>query len=566
MKWLKNLRVNSKMLLVTAISAISLFIVGGISLWQINSMSTDLENVYNWNVVPIETVTEMKSHQQNINVAVLELIVSKDATRILEVNKMQKEIDQLRAQYNANIPVVIKMFEEFDGLRKTYQSQLAEIEGLVQDNKTEAAYNLYVSQLSPTAKKLENINSDLVKFNSEYAETLYKTNKIEAKEAITLEIVIISIAIIASILISWGISKLITRPVDEMKSLMLQAKDGDLTVQSTYDSKDEMGVLSQSFNQMLDQFKTLITKVSESSEHVAASSEELMASAEQTNSAAEHIAESSTELAAGSDNALQGTENASNAVKEMETGISHISQLIAAVSSASKVTSTESEKGNEALSNTIQQMNIVNESVLQSAQIIKTLGVRSGEIEKIVAVISGISEQTNLLALNAAIEAARAGEHGKGFAVVADEVRKLAEESRRSADQITELIRDIQGNTTNAVSSMEKCTDDVETGMVLVNKTGESFGKIYQSANDVSEQMEEVSLLTVHITESAAALAQHIEEVSKSAEEAVLSTQNVASSAQEQLASMEEISASADNLANMAEELQKMIISFKVTK
>lgn len=569
MNWVKNLKVNSKMLLVTVVTMISLLIVGGLSLWQITKLSSNLENVYNWNVVPIEIVSDMKTNQQYITASVLELMVTTDKAKKEELLKFikerQQEVDQLRGTYNANIQVVIDMFAEFDGLRKSYQTQLKGIIQLTEANRNAEAYEIYVNQLEPTAKKLDDVNSKLIKFNSDYAKSLYQTNKSSAKVSISLQIAIIVAAIILSFFITMMISRLITRPVNEMKSLMVKAENGDLTVRSTYQTKDEIGVLSSSFNRMLDQLKGFILKVSESSEHVAASSEELMASAEQTNHAAEHIAEASMTLAAGSDSSLSSTENATVSVKEMELGISNIANLITNVSDSSKVTSAESEKGNEALNNTIQQMNTVNESVLQSAQIIKTLGVRSEEIEEIVGVISGISEQTNLLALNAAIEAARAGEHGKGFAVVADEVRKLAEESRRSAHQITELVRDIQNNTHHAVQSMEKCTADVDTGMLLVNKTGESFEKIYHSANEVSDQMTEVSSLTSKITESAAMLAQHISEVSHNANEAVLNTQNVASSAQEQLASMEEISASADSLANMAEELQKMVISFKVS-
>ncbi|WP_391118199.1 methyl-accepting chemotaxis protein [Psychrobacillus sp. L3] len=570
MKWIKNLRITKKMFLLTSITTIGLLLIGGISLWQINKLSNNIESVYHWNVVPIEIVSNMKSNQQNINTAVLELIISKDNTKkqelLSKINTEQQNIDQLRGQYNANIPVVIQMFESFDNLRKNYQNQLNDIIELTKQNKSDNAYGVYLKQLEPTAIQLMDVNSNLITFNSDYAEDFYKSNKKDALASITLQVSIIAIAIVLSVLISWVITNLIVRPVNEMKSLMLEAENGDLTVQSIYQSKDEIGVLAVSFNEMVFHLKELIKKVRESSEQVAASSEELTASAEQTNHAAEHIAESSMELATGSDSSLKGTEDASLSVREMETNIMNISESISSVSNNSKVTSLESEKGNEAIKNTIQQMNTVNESVLHSANIIKSLGVRSGEIEKIVGVISDISEQTNLLALNAAIEAARAGEHGKGFAVVADEVRKLAEESRKSADHITSLIRDIQGNTNNAVSSMEKCTEDVETGMLLVNDTGESFEKIYHSASEVSRQMEEVSASIGSITENAKSLAYHITEVSKTAEKAVLNTQNVASSAEEQLATMEEISASSDNLANMAEELQKMVISFKVTK
>ncbi|WP_390622438.1 methyl-accepting chemotaxis protein [Bacillus massilinigeriensis] len=315
---------------------------------------------------------------------------------------------------------------------------------------------------------------------------------------------------------------------------------------------------------MLAHIKDVIMKVREASDMVAASSEELLASAEQTSSATEHIAEASSELAIGADNSVKGAENASISMGDVAIGIGSITDSISNVTDHSKVTSSESEKGNEAITKTIEQMGTINETVMFSSDVIKELGTRSEEIEKIVGVISGISDQTNLLALNAAIEAARAGEHGKGFAVVADEVRKLAEESRKSAEQITNLIRDIQENTNNAVISMGKCTDEVQTGMVLVNHTGDSFKKILNSALDVSKQVEEVSSSITHMSSSVENMAISMAEVSINAENAAQKSQSVAAGAEEQLASMEEITASANSLAHMADDLRKMVGSFIV--
>lgn len=391
----------------------------------------------------------------------------------------------------------------------------------------------------------------------------YQLNKLTDTSSFTMIIVIV-VALILSATTSWIISKSIYGPVKKLEYLMQKAKNGDLTVLSDYESKDELGSLSNSFNEMIIQIKSLIMMVRESSDQVAASSEQLMASAEETNKAAEQIAEASSMMAANGEASVKGTEVVSVSTQQMAIGITNIADSITLVSEHSNVTTEESEKGNIALKKTIDQMGSINETVQTSSSIIKDLGDRSSEIEKILAVISGISEQTNLLALNAAIEAARAGEHGKGFAVVADEVRKLAEESRRSAEQITHLIHDIQSSTANAVVSMDKCTTEVQTGLVLINDTGKSFEKILHSAADVSRQSVEVSAAVKHLSSSVEQVAMGIFDISMKTEESSSSSQTVAAGAEEQLASMEEITASAHSLAKMAEDLQTMVNTFKV--
>lgn len=391
----------------------------------------------------------------------------------------------------------------------------------------------------------------------------YQLYKLTDTPSMTMIIVIV-VALILSATTSWIISTTIYGPVRKLEYLMQKAKNGDLTVHSDYESKDEMGSLSKSFNEMITQIKSLIMMVRESSDQVAASSEQLMASAEQTNKSAEQIAEASSIMATNGEASVKGTEVVSVSTQQMAIGITNISDSINQVSDHSNVTTEESEKGNIALKKTIEQMGSINETVQTSSSIIKDLGDRSSEIEKILAVISGISEQTNLLALNAAIEAARAGEHGKGFAVVADEVRKLAEESRRSAEQITHLIHDIQSSTANAVVSMDKCTNEVQTGLVLINDTGKSFEKILHSASDVSRQSVEVSTAIKDLSSSVEQVAMGIFDISMKTEESSSSSQTVAAGAQEQLASMEEITASAHSLAKMAEDLQTMLNTFKI--
>ncbi|MFZ0444020.1 MAG: methyl-accepting chemotaxis protein [Bacillus sp. (in: firmicutes)] len=370
------------------------------------------------------------------------------------------------------------------------------------------------------------------------------------------------IAITCSIMFTRGI----VRPILTINGQLneIAEGEGDLTKELSVKSQDEIGDLASSFNKMLSNLRSMIQQISFTSEQVAASSEELTASTEQTMQATNQIATSIQEVAIGAETLGKGTNQSSRAIQEMTMNIQQVSERTATVSEAAMETSKEANLGNESLQKVITQMNNINVSVDDTASVIKQLEERTGEIGKITEVITGIADQTNLLALNAAIEAARAGEHGKGFAVVADEVRKLAEQSKVSADQIADLINQIQGDTAHAVKVMEKGTQSVEFGMEVVHKTGEGFQKILKSIEQVAGQIQEVSAVSEEIVASAEEVNASIEEMASIAQASASNTLNVASASEEQSASMEEISSASSSLAKMAEDLQILVNKFKI--
>ena len=207
-------------------------------------------------------------------------------------------------------------------------------------------------------------------------------------------------------------------------------------------------------------------------------------------------------------------------------------------------------------------MGQITATVDQSAESVAELGERSQEIGEIINTISGIAEQTNLLALNAAIEAARAGEHGRGFAVVADEVRKLAEQSSEAANEVASIIQAIQNETQKAVSSMKDGTAAVKEGSTVVSRAGEQFQHIVESIHEVDELIQKNHKEANSASDASMEVLSAAEEVEQLTKNVTANIDAISSATQEQSATMEEIAASSRNLSDLSDGLKKEINKF----
>lgn len=366
-----------------------------------------------------------------------------------------------------------------------------------------------------------------------------------------------------------GVSAIfITRPI--LASIRQGVSCADAMAQGIFNqridtkSKDEMGALIKCLSHASEQLRSLIKQVSDSAESVAASSEELTASAEQSAQAANQVAVTITHVAQGAEKQVQVVNTTAAVVEQMSAGIQQIAVNANAATGMADKTTNAAKQGDTTVDAAVSQMQSIEKTVSNSAQVVTKLGERSKEIGQIVDTISGIAGQTNLLALNAAIEAARAGEQGRGFAVVAEEVRKLAEQSQEAAKQIASLISEVQSETDKAVVAMSDGTREVKVGTEVVNSAGLAFKEIVGLVGAVSTQIREISAAIQQMASGSQQIVSSIRDIDRIGKEAAAQTQTVSTATEEQSASMEEIAASSQSLSKMAEDLQTAIRIFTV--
>lgn len=381
----------------------------------------------------------------------------------------------------------------------------------------------------------------------------------------SLIIIVTGISVMLGIVLSIMLLKSIMVPLRSINKQLEEIAHGeaDLTKKVIVKNKDEFGQLAKSFNSFTHSLSQIVKQISSSSEQVAASSEELSASAEESKSTSEHISRAMQMAAESNVKQSSMTEKSAESITELLDSISSVASNTGNIADLSSSMRDKAEIGSKSVNKMLDQMKFIDKSVDSAGIGLQTLVASTAEISDISSLITTISEQTNLLALNAAIEAARAGEQGKGFAVVAEEVRKLADETNKSANHIQSVVATIQNESIETVNNIKVVQENVSSGIVLSQETTGNFNEILNLVEQVTSQIQEVAAATQQLTSGVEVIQHTVHTLAAGTKETSANTEAVANSSQEQLHSMGEISYAAESLSQLAEELQTVINRFK---
>lgn len=381
----------------------------------------------------------------------------------------------------------------------------------------------------------------------------------------SLIIIFTGISVILGIVLSIMLLKSIMVPLRSINKQLEEIAHGeaDLTKKVIVKNKDEFGQLAKSFNSFTHSLSQIVKQISSSSEQVAASSEELSASAEESKSTSEHISRAMQMAAESNVKQSSMTEKSAESITELLDSISSVASNTGNIADLSSSMRDKAEIGSKSVNKMLDQMKFIDKSVDSAGNGLQALVASTAEISDISSLITTISEQTNLLALNAAIEAARAGEQGKGFAVVAEEVRKLADETNKSANHIQSVVATIQNESIETVNNIKVVQENVSSGIVLSQETTGNFNEILNLVEQVTSQIQEVAAATQQLTSGVEVIQHTVHTLAAGTKETSANTEAVAKSSEEQLHSMEEISYAAESLSQLAEELQTVINRFK---
>ena len=541
LKRFKDWRIATKLYSAIGLLLVMLLSLGLYGLQQADAINQRVVNMYTQELVPLETLEDMKASFYRVRDRVGRHLSEPERQGVHE-KKIKEQLERLvrnEAKYRESRlgAEETRLMDAYKAAWPTYLELINnKVLPLSRDGRMEAAEDiLYGPALQAFRQAREAIN-ELVDYQVERAKRRYDNAQAAYLEMRNLTIGIIAFGLLAASSLGWWLVGSIRRPLFEVRDVLRKLDSGDLTYQVSYKSDDEFGQMANALNNAISNQQQMISHVLSTVEQLAAAGEEMSSVTEQTTRT---VNEQRSQ-----------TEQVATAMNEMTATVQEVAGNITQTADSAREADTQTQEGARVVQQAVEKINTLAQQIESSAQTIAEVEQNSEAISAVLEVIRGIAEQTNLLALNAAIEAARAGEQGRGFAVVADEVRTLAGRTQESTEEINEMIEKLQAGSRRAVEMMEKSREQSQSAVDYAGHSGQALGTI-------SEAVQQINQMSAQIASAA-------EEQRAVSEEINRNIVAINDMSMETASGAEETAAASQDLARMATELQSLVKQFKI--
>ncbi len=520
-----NINISTRLMILTGSLMALLAIVGFMGIKGVTGTSQGLRTVYEKNTVPLVNlgeVLDMANHSRALVITGMGADSSTAAdAHFKQVGPANEELNKAWEAYKSSLVSddAKTQAATFEQAWKAYAESGNKVVELARSGDYETAASHMKNESAQAFNAARDALLNVMRFEKERAKTAFDSTDKSNTVLKTAVLITLLVGLALGGWQSYATVRSISGPLGRMQAVISEVeKTSDFSKRVPVHSSDEVGQTAKSFNELMAVLQQSFGTMLDHCAHVSDAAHRLSTAAEEVASSSEQESEDASAMAA--------------TVQEVTVSVSHISESAREALSISNQSGELSIQGGEIIHKAATEMTQIAETVRSTSHTIEELGEQSNQISSIVQVIKDVADQTNLLALNAAIEAARAGEQGRGFAVVADEVRKLAERTTKATEEITHMISSIQTSAHTAVGAMSKAVDQVDGGVSLANQAGDAINQIRDGANQVIQVVNDISVALAEQSTASNDLAGHVEKVAQLTERNSISASESAREAQ----------------------------------